>query len=51
MHTKFWSVNLNGRDPLEDLGVHGRIILKFILGKEGGKMWTGFRIGTNSEFL
>jgi len=25
MHTKCWSGNLEGRDHLEDMGVHGRI--------------------------
>jgi hypothetical protein len=31
MHVKFWSVNLNRRDHLENLGVGGRIILKLML--------------------
>jgi hypothetical protein len=31
-----------GKDHLEDLGVGGRIILEWILGKYGGKVWTGF---------
>jgi hypothetical protein len=33
MHTKFWS---------EDLGVDGRIILVYILEKNGGNVWTGY---------
>jgi len=41
MHTKFWPGNLKGRDHLEDLGVDGKIILEWILGKQGGKVWTG----------
>jgi len=34
----------------EDLSVHGRIILDWILGQQGVKMWTGWiwlRIGTS----
>jgi hypothetical protein len=42
MCTKFWSENLNGKDHSEDLGVDAKIILKYILGKYGGKLWTGF---------
>jgi hypothetical protein len=33
MRTKFWSENLKGREHLEELGVDGRIILEWILGK------------------
>jgi hypothetical protein len=33
MHTEFRSENLKGRDHSEDLGVDGRIILEWILGK------------------
>jgi hypothetical protein len=28
MHTKFWLENLKERDPLEDLGIDWKIILK-----------------------
>jgi hypothetical protein len=38
----------------EDLGVDGKIILEWILGKQGRKMWTGCmwrRIGTSSGLL
>jgi hypothetical protein len=31
MHTKFWSVILNGRDFLEELGIDGRIVFKMVL--------------------
>jgi len=33
---------LKGRDHAGNLDVDGRIILEWILGKEGGKLWTGF---------
>jgi hypothetical protein len=33
MYKEFWSVNLKGGDNSEDLGVDGRIILEWILGK------------------
>jgi hypothetical protein len=54
MHTKFWLTNLEGRDHVEDLGIAGRIILEWILGNYGGKVWTGFiwhRIGTVDRLL
>jgi hypothetical protein len=37
----FLSESLKGGDHLEDLDVDGRVILECILGKQGGKMWTG----------
>jgi len=36
VYIKFWSKNLMGRDR-----AGGRIILEWILGKWGGKLWTG----------
>jgi len=48
--TEFWPVNLKGRDRSEDLGIDGKIILEWSLGKYGGKVWTGcicFRIETS----
>jgi hypothetical protein len=42
--------NMKGRDHLEDLGVDGKIILEWFLGKYGMKLWTGciwVRIGTS----
>jgi len=38
VHTGFWWEDLRERSFLEDLGVHGRIILKFILNKWDGGM-------------
>jgi hypothetical protein len=38
----------------EDLGVDRRIILEWIVGKQGGKMWIGFiwlRVGPSGAFL
>jgi hypothetical protein len=46
--------NLKGRDHSEELRINGRIILEWILGKLGGKVWTEFiwlRIGTRSGLL
>jgi hypothetical protein len=43
MLTKFLLESLKIKDHLEDLGVNGDIILKLILGKYCGRMWTGFR--------
>jgi hypothetical protein len=45
---------LNVRDRSEDLGVDWRKILNWILGKHGGRMWSGFiwlRIKTGGELL
>jgi hypothetical protein len=42
IHTKFWAENLNGRDYLEDLGMDGREILKWILKKCDVRVGTGF---------
>jgi hypothetical protein len=36
MHTVFLFENLKGRDHLEDLDIDVRIILEWILGKQGG---------------
>jgi hypothetical protein len=41
MYTVFWLENLKGRDHSEDLSVDGKIILERILGRYGGKVWTG----------
>jgi hypothetical protein len=43
-----------GKRHFEELGVDASIILKFILGNQGGKVWIGFiwpRIGTSGWLL
>jgi hypothetical protein len=48
-NSNFWSENMKERDPRE-IGVEGKLMLEWILGKYGGRLWTGFiwlRIGTN----
>jgi hypothetical protein len=45
---------VKGRDHSEDIGVGGRIILKWILGKSGFGVWIGFIwfwIGNNNGML
>jgi hypothetical protein len=54
MHANFWSVDFKGRDHSDDVGVDGRIILEWIIGKQDGKVWTGFswlRIGISGGIL
>jgi hypothetical protein len=41
VHTGFWLGNLREGDHLEDPGVDGRRILKWILKKWDGGAWTG----------
>jgi hypothetical protein len=40
-HTKFCPENMKGKDHSEDLGVDWKIILEWILEKQGGNLWTG----------
>jgi hypothetical protein len=54
MNKKFRPEKLTGRDHSKDLGVDGRIILQWNLGKQGGKVWTEYiwlRTGTSEGFL
>jgi hypothetical protein len=41
MYIIFRSEDLKARDHAEDFGVDRRIILEWILGKQGGEVWTG----------
>jgi hypothetical protein len=50
----FWWENLRERNDLEDLGVDGGVILKCIVKKSVGRVWTGligFRIGASGTLL
>jgi len=52
VHTGFWWGNLRERGHLEDLGVDGAIILKWICKKWDGYAWAGLiwlRIGTGGR--
>jgi hypothetical protein len=40
VHTGFWWGNLKEREHTEDLGIDGRIMLKRVFKKWGGKTWT-----------
>jgi len=49
MSTGFWWADLKKRNCLEDLGVDGKVILKYILKNWDGKAWT--RVGTDGRLL
>jgi hypothetical protein len=54
MRKKVWLESLKGRDNSEDVGVDGRIILKWALRTYVGMVWSGFiwlRIGNDGELL
>jgi hypothetical protein len=47
-------VNLKGRHHLEDLGIDRKVMLEWILGKLGEKLWDGFirlKVGTSGRLL
>jgi hypothetical protein len=47
---KIWSKSLKERDYLEDPDVDGRVILRCIVEKLGGNVWTGFSFHKNGGF-
>jgi len=54
VRTGFWWVDQRERDHFDDVGVGGRIILKWIFKKGDGEAWTGLiwlRIGTRGGRL
>jgi hypothetical protein len=54
MPTKFLSEKLKGIYNAEEIGVYGKILLEWILGKRGENIWNGciwFRRGTSGGLL
>jgi len=54
VYTGFWCGNLRERDHLEDPGLDGRIVLRWISRYWGVGSWTGsiwLRIGTGGGLL
>ena len=54
VHTKIWWGDLRERDRSEDVGVDGRVILKWTFKKSDGEAWTGLiwlSIGTGDGRL
>jgi hypothetical protein len=43
--------NLKGKDHLEDVGIDGKIILEWVLGKQGRTEFIWLRIGISGDLL
>jgi len=53
-YTGFWRGNVREGDHLGDIGVDGRIVLRWIFRKRDVRVWTGsswLRIGTGGGHL
>jgi hypothetical protein len=53
VHIAFWCGKLKIRDHLEDTGVDGRVMLKWILKESVGRFYSGLiclRLGTGGDF-
>jgi len=54
VHTAFWWGDVTERDRLENMGVDGTIVVKWIFKKWDGEAWTGLiwlRIGTGGRHM
>jgi hypothetical protein len=54
VHTEFWWGDVTERDRLENIGVDGTIMIKWIFKKWDGEAWTGLiwpRIGTGHRHV
>jgi hypothetical protein len=54
VHTEFWWRNVKERDCFGELGVDGRSVLKWVINKLEGRLWTGLirlKLGTSGEPL
>jgi hypothetical protein len=54
LHTRFWWESRKKRDHYEELDVHGKRVLKLMLNKYDGMVWTGLiwlKIGISGGLL
>jgi hypothetical protein len=53
-HTRFWWGEVKEEFPLKDVGMSGRVVLKWIMEKLGARAWTRvsrFGVGTSGGLL